>query len=101
MEIWLTVYSECLYVCPSDCLSLMLSPSTSPNFRFETTSNSFNWSVIKAKRDAYVKRLNGIYANNLANDKIEHLHGWGRFTEKGRGEFYGLGRDFHEKVHFI
>ena len=53
--------------------------------RFDVTKNAFNWSIIKAKRDAYVKRLNGIYANNLSNDKIEHLHGWGKFTGKGKG----------------
>ncbi|KAF2430719.1 hypothetical protein EJ08DRAFT_660652 [Tothia fuscella] len=35
----------------------------------------FNWSYFKQKRDAYVKRLNGIYEKNLQNDKVEYIHG--------------------------
>ena len=56
-------------------------------FRFDVTKQSFNWSVIKAKRDAYVKRLNGIYSNNLNNDGIEHLNGWGKIEGKGKGQW--------------
>lgn len=35
----------------------------------------FDWTTFKGKRDAYVKRLNGIYERNLVNDKVEYLHG--------------------------
>jgi glutathione reductase (NADPH) len=42
----------------------------------------FDWTGFKKKRDAYVKRLNGIYAKNLDNDKVEHIHGWARLTGK-------------------
>ena len=35
----------------------------------------FDWSMFKGKRDAYVKRLNGIYEKNLKNEKVEYLHG--------------------------
>lgn len=42
----------------------------------------FDWTGFKNKRDAYVKRLNGIYARNLDNDKVEHIHGWARLTGK-------------------
>lgn len=42
----------------------------------------FNWAVFKAKRDAYVKRLNDIYARNLDNDKVEHIHGFATVTGK-------------------
>ncbi|OAA55889.1 glutathione reductase [Niveomyces insectorum RCEF 264] len=38
----------------------------------------FDWSTFKAKRDAYVHRLNGIYARNLANDQVDYVHGWAR-----------------------
>ena len=41
---------------------------------------TFDWAKIKEKRDAYVKRLNGIYQRNLGNDSIEILHGWATFT---------------------
>ncbi|KAI8380790.1 hypothetical protein BD560DRAFT_444482 [Blakeslea trispora] len=42
----------------------------------------FNWELIKEKRDAYVKRLNGIYERNLGNDKVEHLQGFASFVDK-------------------
>lgn len=37
----------------------------------------FDWSIIKTKRDAYIKRLNGIYEKNLINDHVDYHHGWG------------------------
>ena len=40
-------------------------------------SAPFDWSTFKKKRDAYVKRLNGIYEKNLLNDKVEYFHGLG------------------------
>ncbi|EOD22605.1 glutathione reductase [Emiliania huxleyi CCMP1516] len=41
---------------------------------------SFDMKAIKAKRDAYVTRLNGIYANNLANSDVTFVEGDARFT---------------------
>jgi len=46
----------------------------------------FDWTTFKNKRDAYVKRLNGIYERNLNNDKVEYLHGWGRLLSKNQVE---------------
>ncbi|PHH76643.1 hypothetical protein CDD80_1357 [Ophiocordyceps camponoti-rufipedis] len=46
----------------------------------------FNWSSFKAKRDAYVKRLNGIYERNLNNDGVTYLHGWGRLLSRNQAE---------------
>lgn len=43
---------------------------------------SFDWSTFKKKRDAYVKRLNGIYERNLDKDKVENLMGRATFTGK-------------------
>lgn len=40
----------------------------------------FDWTTFKHKRDAYVKRLNGIYEKNLSNDKVEYIHGTASFT---------------------
>lgn len=48
-------------------------------FSVEQTA-PFDWATFKHKRDAYIQRLNGIYARNLNNDKVESIHGWGRFT---------------------
>ena len=35
---------------------------------------------LKKRRDAYIKRLNGIYKNNLDKDKVEYIPGHGKFT---------------------
>ena len=35
---------------------------------------------MKTKRDAYIKRLNGIYFNNLKKDNVEYLKGHAKFT---------------------
>ena len=34
---------------------------------------SFDWGMIKEKRDAYIKRLNGIYYNNMSKDNIQYI----------------------------
>ena len=36
---------------------------------------------LKAARDAYVLRLNGIYESNLARSKVTLLRGWGRLAD--------------------
>lgn len=46
----------------------------------------FDWTAFKHKRDAYVQRLNGIYAKNLDNDKVEHLHGRAHLLSKNEVE---------------
>ena len=46
----------------------------------------FNWSYFKTKRDAYIKRLNGIYEKNLGNDKVEYIHGRAHLTGRNEAE---------------
>jgi glutathione reductase (NADPH) len=46
----------------------------------------FDWSYFKKKRDAYIKRLNGIYEKNLGNDKVEYIHGRAHLTGKNEAE---------------
>ena len=45
---------------------------------------SFDWSILKRKRDAYIKRLNGIYERNLEKDKCDYLSGTATFVEPGK-----------------
>ncbi|KAF2801115.1 glutathione reductase-like protein [Melanomma pulvis-pyrius CBS 109.77] len=47
---------------------------------------AFDWPLFKSKRDAYVKRLNGIYETNLNKDSIEHMKGRAKFVEKDEVE---------------
>lgn len=44
------------------------------------TSDGFSWRTLKDKRDAYVARLNGIYARNLDKDGVELIRGVAKFT---------------------
>jgi glutathione reductase (NADPH) len=46
----------------------------------------FDWSSFKTKRDAYIKRLNGIYERNLQNDKVEYVHGWAKLLSPNSAE---------------
>ncbi|KAK3684035.1 hypothetical protein B0T22DRAFT_431830 [Podospora appendiculata] len=46
----------------------------------------FDWTTFKNKRDAYIKRLNGIYERNLANDKVEYVHGWAKLLSRNQVE---------------
>jgi glutathione reductase (NADPH) len=42
---------------------------------FSVDHVEFDYRALKAKRDAYVKRLNGIYETNLERDKVVHVQG--------------------------
>ncbi|KAM0486024.1 hypothetical protein ACHAPX_000725 [Trichoderma viride] len=46
----------------------------------------FDWGTFKAKRDAHIAKLNGIFVKNLANDTVDYLHGWGRLLSKNQAE---------------
>lgn len=46
----------------------------------------FDWPLFKGKRDAFIKRLNGIYEKNLGNDKVEYIHGRAHLTGKNEAE---------------
>ena len=54
----------------------------SADYGFTITKEGFNWAHLKAQRDAYVERLNAIYANRLQSEKIDLLHGNGRFVDE-------------------
>src|SRR3954467_2506562 len=51
-----------------------------PDFGFDVSVRGHDWRTLKAKRDAYIERLNGIYERNLANDKVEVVRCFARFT---------------------
>ena len=40
----------------------------------------FNWETFKPQRDAYIRRLNGIYESNVAKEGVEHHHGTASIT---------------------
>lgn len=51
-------------------------------YGYEFGEVKFNWAIIKNKRDAYIKRLNGIYDTNIQKENIEHFHGHASFVNE-------------------
>uniref|UniRef100_A0A8C6KFR6 Glutathione reductase, mitochondrial n=1 Tax=Nothobranchius furzeri TaxID=105023 RepID=A0A8C6KFR6_NOTFU len=51
------------------------------DYGFSVENFKFNWETLKAKRDAYVSRLNQIYRNNLDRAKVQFIQGYARFTD--------------------
>ncbi|PKI83085.1 glutathione-disulfide reductase [Malassezia vespertilionis] len=46
-------------------------------------SLSFDWSYFVEKRDEYIRRLNGIYDNNLGKDNVDYFSGHGKLLGDG------------------
>ena len=60
----------------------------------------FDWTSFKTQRDAYIRRLNGIYASNFEKEGVEFHHGYGRLISpkavkvtKSDGQTYVLETD--------
>ncbi|KAL9936344.1 hypothetical protein V8E36_004412 [Tilletia maclaganii] len=58
---------------------------SAPEYGFGDAANppkipDFNWKYFAEKRDAYVKRLNGIYDRNLEKDKVTYISGHAELT---------------------
>ncbi|MEW5009072.1 MAG: glutathione-disulfide reductase [Cycloclasticus sp.] len=51
------------------------------NYGFDVSLKKFDWAILKQRRDAYIKRLNGIYANNLDNNKVSSINGTATFID--------------------
>uniref|UniRef100_A0A9J2PYZ4 Glutathione reductase n=2 Tax=Ascaris TaxID=6251 RepID=A0A9J2PYZ4_ASCLU len=59
------------------------------DYGFDVTLNSFDWNKIKQSRDAYIRRLNGIYKSNLDGSKVDFIQGQASFTKDGAVEVEG------------
>jgi glutathione reductase (NADPH) len=51
------------------------------DYGFEVKVGAHDWAALKAKRDAYVQRLNGIYERNLAAKGVAYVRGVARFID--------------------
>ena len=56
--------------------------SQAREYGFSITSEGFDWSTVKSKRDAYVARLNSIYAKNLENSRVTHIQAFAEFIDR-------------------
>lgn len=52
------------------------------SYGFATTGAALDWPTLKARRDAYVARLNGIYARNLDKSGVTFAKGWAAFVDR-------------------
>ena len=51
------------------------------DYGFDVTTNGHDWAALKAGRDAYIERLNGIYEGNLERRAVTLLRGTARFID--------------------
>jgi len=51
------------------------------DYGFNIAVDGHYWDIVKGRRDAYVKRLNGIYENLLDSSKVDYLAGSARFID--------------------
>lgn len=52
-----------------------------PGYKFTGIDNPrFDWTAFKPQRDAYIRRLNGVYASNFEKEGVEFHKGFGRLT---------------------
>jgi glutathione reductase (NADPH) len=70
--------------------SVALSLTDARDYGFHAASTQHAWSVLKAKRDAYVARLNDIYARNLATQRVRLLRGAASFVDAHTLEVDGV-----------
>jgi glutathione reductase (NADPH) len=51
------------------------------DYGFDVTVDGHDWAALKQKRDAYVKRLNGIYESNLDRSGVTYISGTASFVD--------------------
>lgn len=66
------------------------------SFGFDVAVERHSWPLLKERRDAYVKRLNGIYERNLGNREVSLIRGSARFVDRNTvavgNDIYTAGR---------
>ncbi|KAJ2764343.1 Glutathione reductase [Coemansia nantahalensis] len=63
--------------------SLMEAIEDAKHYGITVGAPAFDWGFLKTARDAYVKRLNGIYERNLERDSVEYIDGTASFVGNG------------------
>src|ERR1700721_4139614 len=69
--------------------SVALSLADAGDYGFDVDLRDNDWTVLKEKRDAYIARLNGIYARNLSAKGVPLVRGSARFVDSHTGEGEG------------
>lgn len=61
--------------------SLMHHFEHAAEYGFSVNINGHDWGSLKTRRDAYIKRLNGIYLNNLDGSGVRYIAGKASFVD--------------------
>jgi len=69
--------------------SLVHAVADAPAYGLDVGYRGFDWGALKRSRDAYVARLNGIYAQRLDDTGIALLRGHARFVDSATIEVDG------------
>jgi glutathione reductase (NADPH) len=69
--------------------SVALALADAGDYGFDVSLGDSDWALLKHKRDAFIARLNGIYARNLAAKGVTHAAGRGRFIDAHTVEVNG------------
>ncbi len=59
------------------------------DYGFDAAAGGHDWAALKARRDAFVLRLNGIYERNLETKGVAWVRGAARFLDKNTLEVNG------------
>jgi glutathione reductase (NADPH) len=69
--------------------SVALALADAGDYGFDVDVRDNDWTVLKEKRDAYITRLNGIYARNLSAKGVTLARGSARFVDSHTVEVGG------------
>lgn len=57
---------------------------------------SFDWLTLKNSRDAYIRRLNRIYENNLDSAKVQRINGFASFDGSAKEPLVRVGNEVYK-----
>lgn len=60
-----------------------------PAYGFQAPMQGLDWSALVERREAYIRRLHGIYQKNLDTSGVSHLRGYGRLLDPTTVEVAG------------
>ena len=60
------------------------------DYGYDVVVKGHDWSALKARRDAYIKRLNGIYSSNLDKRGVTYIFGHAKFVDANSVDVDGV-----------
>jgi len=68
------------------------------DYGFDVVLRGFDWNALRVRRDAYIERLNHIYASNLAKSQVQVVHGR---AQLGPGRSVSVGDQTYAAPHLL